>query len=67
MPRAGALRSVEDMTASLPLRTRELPTALALVLSIRGTVLVIVIVALAVIAVLVAATLVFGPALLDVV
>lgn len=64
MPRADALRSVEDVTATLPLRPRELPTALALVLSILGTVLVIVILVLAVVAVAAAAVLMFGPALL---
>ncbi|MDN3495973.1 hypothetical protein QL996_08550 [Planococcus sp. APC 4015] len=55
------------MTATLPLRPRELPTALALLLSILGTILVIVILVLAVAAVAIAAILMFGPALLSLV
>lgn len=52
------------MTASLPLRPRETPAALALVLSILGSVLVLVILAIAVVAFIVAAAVMFGPALL---
>lgn len=67
MPRTSVLRSVDRVTATLPLRPRELPTALALLLSILGTILVIVILVLAVAAVAIAAILMFGPALLSLV